>query len=117
MKAESEAAFQRAVMNLATLYGWACYHAPDNRPIKTTSGRVRKQAVVAGYPDLTLVRDGELIFAELKAEKGRVRPEQTRWLEKLDQVPGVETYVWRPSDFDALHARLAQGRHRVERAA
>lgn len=110
MKAGSEAAFQQQVTNLAAYTGWRWYHAPENRPIRTANGRVRKQNVVRGFPDLTLVRDTELIFAELKAEKGRVRPEQTDWLNDLQAVPGVETYIWRPSDFDEIHARLNQPR-------
>jgi hypothetical protein len=114
MKPGSEAAFQQQVLNLATLYDWATYHPPDNRP----SGRTgRVQRVVAGFPDLTLVRDEALLFAELKKENGRVSPAQTRWLTLLAKVPGVETYIWRPSDWDEIQARLSRGRHRLERAA
>lgn len=117
MKPESEAAFQQQVINLATLYDWSTYHAPDNRPIKTANGKVHKQRVTPGWPDLILVRDGELIAAELKTETGRVRPEQYQWLEILAQVPGIETALWRPSDWDDIQARLSRGRHRIERAA
>lgn len=113
----SERLFQNQVISLAKLYGWRTFHPADNRPIRTRDGRVRKQAVVPGFPDLTLVRDSTLIFAELKAEKGRVTPAQVEWLAALENVPGVETYIWRPSDFDAINARLSQGRHRLERAA
>lgn len=102
MKA-SEAEFQSAIIRLARLNGWRVYHPPDNRPAR--NGRV--QSVEPGFPDLTLVRDGELIFAELKTSTGRVRPEQHEWLTALALVPGVETYIWRPGDFDAIHARLA----------
>lgn len=105
----TEAHFQQQVMNLATLHDWSTYHAPDNRPGR--NGRV--QTVVAGWPDLTLVRGESLIFAELKTQTGRVSKAQERWLETLGRVPGVETYLWRPSDLDAIHARLAHGRHRL----
>ena len=98
MKAGSEAHFQQQITQLAAYYGWRAYHTHDSR---------RSQA---GFPDLTLVRDGELLFAELKAEKGRVRPEQQEWLAALQAVQAVETYLWRPSDFDAILARLARGR-------
>lgn len=105
MKAASEAAFQQQVLNLATLYDWASYHTHDSR---------RSQP---GFPDLVLVRDGDLIFAELKTETGRVRPDQARWLAMLENVQGVDVYLWRPSDFDAINARLSRGRHQLERAA
>jgi hypothetical protein len=43
-----------------------------------------------------------LVFAELKSERGKLKPEQEAWLEALRQVPGVEVHVWRPSDMDAI---------------
>ena len=123
LKAGSEAAFQQQVVNLAQLYAWRCYHTHDSR---------RSQA---GFPDLVLVRGAELIFAELKTQSGRVRTEQTEWIQALtdvaagvsrlwDQGAGhatpdtsVEVFLWRPDDFDRLHARLARGRHLLERAS
>lgn len=126
MKAGSEAAFQQQVLNLAGFYGWCSYHTHDSR---------RSQA---GFPDLVLVRGAELIFAELKTDTGRVRPEQQEWIAALEHVAGnyrraielleadvadgahdpidgcVDVYLWRPRDFDELHARLARGRYRVE---
>lgn len=56
----------------------------------------------AGYPDLTLVRPPRVVFAELKSEKGRVSAAQEETLALLGDCPGVETYLWRPSDWDAL---------------
>jgi hypothetical protein len=49
-----------------------------------------------GYPDLTLARDGEILFMELKQEKASPSPEQWRWYEALGR------HVWhliRPSDW------------------
>lgn len=110
MKAGSEAAFQQQIEQLAAFYGWELrFHSPDNLPVQTRSGRTRKQHVEPGFPDLVLCRPPELIVVELKTEKGRVRPEQTRWLEALDAC-GLETWLVRPSGFDALHRRLARGR-------
>jgi len=95
----TEAAFQTQVLQLAGYYGWRAYHTHDSR---------RSQP---GFPDLFLVRGDEAIAAELKTEKGRVKPEQHEWLAALELVAGIETFIWRPSDFDDMHARLAQGRH------
>lgn len=106
----SEARFQSQVTQLAKYYGWAVYHAPDNKP----GPHGRRQTVARGWPDLFMVRDGQAIAAELKTDKGRVRPEQVEWLAALDLVPGVETFLWRPADFDEVHARLARGRVKAQ---
>jgi hypothetical protein len=133
-----EWAFQEKVLGLARFYGWRVYHPPDNRAIATSRGRVRKQAVEPGFPDLVLVRGPELIFAELKTKRGRVSPAQRDWLEALRVVgelvhitgddlkrrvpdlvamtlvlPVVDVYEWRPAELPAIEARLARGREVV----
>lgn len=85
MAAVSEKRFQEQVIQLANLSGWLCYHTHDSR------------RSAPGFPDLVLVRPPEIIFAELKTEEGRVRPEQRAWLEALGACPGVEVRVWRPA--------------------
>lgn len=99
---EDEAAFQSKVMTFAKLTGWRCYHAPDNRPGR--NGRV--QAVEPGFPDFWGVRGPRLVVAELKREKGRMRPGQQEWLEGLALVPGVESYLWRPSSWSEIEEVL-----------
>jgi len=79
---------QETLVAAARYLGWASYHTYDSR---------RSQA---GFPDLTLVRDGRLVFLELKTEKGRLRPEQQTWLDALAEVPGVVARVVRPADLD-----------------
>jgi hypothetical protein len=54
-----------------------------------------------GYPDLTLVRGGRMVFAELKAQDGRLSAEQTAWLDALKQTK-AEVYVWKPSDWPTI---------------
>lgn len=109
---ETEAAFQHAVIGLARVYGWRCFHAPDNRPGLRTG---RPQALAApegkGFPDLVLVRGAALIFAELKTRTGRVSAQQREWLEALEETE-CEVYVWRPADWDVLHMRLSSGQRR-----
>lgn len=78
--------------------GWWCFHDLDPRKNR------------AGFPDLMLCRNGELIFAELKTEKGKVSPSQQRVLDLLEAVPGIEVYVWRPSDQDFVMERLGRKR-------
>lgn len=51
-----------------------------------------------GFPDeiIVLPTQGRMIVAELKAEKGRVTPDQARWLEAFTAIAGTEVRVWRP---------------------
>lgn len=102
---EAEAAFQAAVIELARLCRWRCYHTHDSRHS------------AAGFPDLCLVREsdresgGRLIFAELKSARGRLRAEQRAWLDALGaSVPGVEAYLWRPADWPAIERVLMRDR-------
>lgn len=86
----SERGLAALVAELANLFGWLRYHTWLSRHSP------------AGFPDEVLVRGARLIFAELKSERGKVSAAQAEWLDALGQVPGVEAYVWRPSDMDAI---------------
>lgn len=91
----SESDLQRAVLELAKRLGFKSAHF---RPGKTTRGRwiTAVQGDGAGYPDLTLVGHGRLVFVELKSAKGRVSREQAEWITALEGVPAIEVHVWRP---------------------
>lgn len=121
----TEAAFQRQVIELAQLYGWRVAHF---RPARTADGwRTAVQGDGAGFPDLVLARRPELIFAELKSERGRPTAAQREWLDQLGSIAQavqlrceaaaeqlgepeppslVDAYLWRPSDWPAIEARL-----------
>lgn len=105
MKRGPEADLQRALVELAESYGWRVYHPPDNMPRQRPDGSTWVQNVVAGWPDLTLVRPPEFIVAELKSERGRLSEAQQSWLDDLAAC-GIETFTWRPRDFEQAHARL-----------
>jgi hypothetical protein len=99
--AQTEKQFQEAVLEYAKLCGWRTYHPFDSR--RSTHG----------YPDLTLVRDGTLIFAELKTETGRLSAAQCDWLEDLAAVshgaaPWVIVRTWRPADWPEIERLLAR---------
>jgi hypothetical protein len=85
----TEALLQQQVTDLARWAGYLCYHTVDSRRSRP------------GFPDLVLVhtRNGRLIFAELKSEKGRIRPEQQVWLEHLGHHH--EVYLWRPQHWES----------------
>tara|TARA_R100000656_G_scaffold3761_1_gene5301 strand:- start:134 stop:469 length:336 start_codon:yes stop_codon:yes gene_type:complete len=90
-EALTEAQFQESVIEMATdIYGWEVFHDGDSRRSN------------AGFPDLVLVKDGKLIFAELKREKESYPSEKQKlWLAKLGQVmqssDNVLAVLWRPS--------------------
>lgn len=90
----SEADFQRQVLDLARILGWSAYHPM----LSKWSER--------GWPDLALVRPPRLVFIELKRETGKTTPHQDRWLSMLGACPQVETYLFRPSDFDRITETL-----------
>lgn len=102
-----ERQFTALVVATAQALGWRVYHP---RPALDRSGRwctpVTGDGV--GYPDLTLVRDGKLLFLELKAATGKLADDQRRELAELGRVPGVTACVLRPGDWAAL-VRLLRG--------
>lgn len=91
---ESEKSFQAAVIELARVCGWRVWHTHNSTFTE------------AGEPDLRLLRAPRLIYAELKTATGRARPEQRAVLADLAQVPGIEVYLSRPADWDAIVAVL-----------
>ena len=94
----SEKQFQAQLVELAGYCGWLCYHTHDS------------QRSAPGFPDLALVRPPRLVFAELKSEEGRIRPEQRTWLEALTgctQAP--ESYLWRPRNLQEVQKILTRG--------
>lgn len=91
---QTERAFQAQVIELARLCGWRVHHqwSAVHSP--------------AGWPDLVLCRPPRLVIAELKAEDGVLTPAQETWIALLRACPGVETFVWRPSDWDEISRTL-----------
>lgn len=94
----SEAQFQAAVIDAARLLGWRAVHFGAARTLRGWATPARGDA--EGWPDLVLVRD-RVVYAELKAERGRPSPAQRGWAAAL-QAAGAEVYCWRPSDWARL---------------
>lgn len=87
---ETEAQFQSRVIALAESLGYLVYHTHYSR---------RSQP---GFPDLCMVRDGVLIFAELKrGPKEKPTAAQERWLSELRRT-GAMVYLWRPEDWQEI---------------
>ena len=86
----TEADHLEQVKAVAVTCGWRLYHTFDSR------------RSAAGFPDLVLVKPPRVVFAELKREKGKITVAQHMWFHDLDECPGVEVYIWRPSDWDEI---------------
>ena len=98
----SEKQFQDVVLRYAVLRNYRCYHTFDSRRSNP------------GFPDLVLVRtmpEPQVVFAELKAQRGRLTPDQQDWGDLLSAVSehtnGVMSYhLWRPDDWDEIEGIL-----------
>lgn len=88
----TEKELQQAVVELAQYFRWKTYHTFDSRRSDP------------GFPDLVMVRNDRMIFAELKSSTGRVSTAQTDWLAAIEIVESctaglVRCFVWRPEDW------------------
>lgn len=108
--AMTERQWSDTVVDLATTLGWKVYRT-DNATriiVRRSGARVRVRNVNAGgvgYPDLTMVRRGRVVFAELKRSRRssyKATPEQVEWMAALEQVPGATVALWTPEDYDRV---------------
>ena len=80
----SEKELDKHVRRLAHDLGLLTYHVLDSRGSS------------AGFPDWVIAGPGGVIFAENKSERGKLRPEQETWRDRLLEA-GAIWHLWRPS--------------------
>ena len=110
-----EADLQRAVVEVLrfTLPKGAIVHHCANEVTEPGPRGARRQAILvgmgvhAGFADLMVLSQGRVLFLELKAPKGRLRPEQEAFREAV-QAQGFGWALVRSLD-DALGALADQG--------
>ena len=93
----SEKMFQSRIVAGARALGFMVYHTYDSR--RSTKG----------FPDLCLVhpKSHQLIFLEIKTDKGRVSLEQATWISALEMVLGnVHALILRPQLWDVFWEEL-----------
>jgi len=90
----TEKEFQATVRGLAEAFGWTVFCTWQSRHSP------------AGEPDLRIIRPPRVIFAELKSEQGELTHWQDESLRLLGNCPGIETYLWRPSDLEDIERIL-----------
>ncbi len=107
-EALTESAFMQQIIDTARLLGWKVAHF---RPAQTKDGwRTPVAADAKGWPDLCLVRD-RIVWIEVKAEVGRVSPEQADWVAAITAAGGTALVV-RPSMWDEIVAALKRDTRR-----
>jgi len=112
----TEKQFQDTVVDLAAFHGWRVHHV---KPGMTSRGTwLTNVQGHTGFPDLVLAHAGRnasakrpailptIIFAELKAGRGRLSDEQNKWALTLQACPGVEYYMWTDLDMAFIVHRL-----------
>ena len=85
----TESELRREVVELAHKLGWRVFSLPiakTRRPVKDA----------VGYPDLTLARDGTVVWIELKQDDGRVSDAQIAWMNALHPA----MHIVRPGDWE-----------------
>jgi hypothetical protein len=82
----SEAELKKLVLKCAYEHGWAVYHVTHS-PVRGSQG--------IGYPDLTLARDGEVLWLELKREGGSLTLQQAAWIAILPAAHVIRPEHWR----------------------
>lgn len=90
-----EREFATQVEHLLDLFGWLWKH--DEPAVRQSGKWATSFRGARGFPDYIATRDGRLVFAEIKNERGRLTSSQVLWLETL-QTTSAEVYVWRPGD-------------------
>ncbi len=88
--------FSSEVQRIAEAFGylvyftWRSWHSPS------------------GYPDFNLCRPPRLIICELKTEEDTLTFKQKIWAEAFKQCPGLEYYLWKPSQLEDIVKILAR---------
>jgi hypothetical protein len=89
---QTEAQFMATVKDAAERLGYLVWHFPN-------------ALINPCVPDLFLFRDGRLMLAELKTERGKLSPRQVAMVRDLD-AHGIAVHVWRPQDWDEIETAL-----------
>lgn len=100
-----ETPFMSQIIRLARGLGWGYWH-DDATSVPRVCRHCRKPLGFKrnrrGFPDLVLIRDDVLIFAEIKKADGARSDDQVAWGEALQRVRKIAYYVWRPADAERI---------------
>jgi hypothetical protein len=100
---ESEAEFQQRVIALAQQLGWRVAHFRKVRVQRgdSTYWETPVGADGKGFPDLLMLRNSMIVFAELKVRPRKTTPEQDAWLNAISLTPS-NSFVWYPDQWKEI---------------
>lgn len=86
---QTEAEFQKAVVEAAQYHGWDCFHFPN--------------AIInpRGWPDLLMLRNGVWMLRECKVPGGRLGVRQVAMIERL-RANGADVHIWLPEEWQTV---------------
>jgi hypothetical protein len=107
----SERVLKNTIVTYARGYGWLVHHDLPSQRANGSWATVTQGD--SGYPDLVLVHPGntaarlqaQIIYAELKTQRGKLTAGQQHWLDAL-QAAGQTAVVWRPNDLQDIFTKL-----------
>ncbi len=105
MQPISERELQATLIAAGELVGRQVFHLEDARKVVRSRNHnwyaLVDDSQAAGYPDLTIARQGQVLWAELKGSHGRLDHRldhrQVNW---LDHLPPHHACVWKPENLD-----------------
>lgn len=81
----TENELKHKILELAYRNGWSVFHMTQSN-IRGSQGK--------GYPDLTIARDGEVLWMELKQEGEKLSPYQSDWFFALPRCHKIQPSDW-----------------------
>lgn len=102
---ETEAQFQKWVMDLAKLRKWLIVHIRAQE-VTDPDGAKRWSVPYEGHkglPDLIMARRGIVLLVELKSSEGMATAAQKEWL----KAAGPSGRLWRPADKAVIQRELS----------
>ena len=93
----TEAELKRLVVDLAHSRGWRVFSLPMVKPLRPVKA-------ADGYPDLTLARDRQVIWIELKQDAGVISPAQLAWMRELPNMVVLRPADWHSGEIGRLLA-------------
>lgn len=91
----TERQLQDGIVAAARRLGYLVYHPFDSRRSEP------------GYPDLTIVGHGKILFIECKSITGRPSAAQWKWIRTIRET-GQEVFIVIPADYDDVLAALQE---------
>ena len=89
----TERQLSKAIVALAEMLGWRVFTVSN-----TKAAALRSHSGV-GFPYLLMVRNGQLIAAELKVKGRKATSAQQEWLAALSLAECVHAVIWRECDW------------------